>query len=108
LPEPRCADVAEFKLAEYSKKVFGMFGGKEEDIKLRVDNKIIGGVIDRFGKDIIMVPDGDAHFTIRVRVALSPIFYGWLFQFGDLCKVVEPQSLKDELKQRAEAFLDNL
>ena len=105
LTEPRSAAVAEFKLAEYSKKVFGMFGGDEADVKLRVNNKIIGGVIDRFGKDIIMIPDGDTFFTIRVRVALSPIFYGWLFQFGDLCEVLEPNSLKDDLKQRAKAFL---
>jgi predicted DNA-binding transcriptional regulator YafY len=43
-----------------------------------------------------------------VRIALSPIFYGWLFQFGDLCEVMEPQSLKDELVERAEAFLTQL
>jgi len=108
LSEPRSSAASEFKLAGYSKKVFGMFGGAEEDIKLRVNKKITGGVIDRFGKDIIMVPDGKSHFTIRVRVALSPIFYGWLFQFGDLCEVVEPQSLKDDLKLRAEAFLEKL
>jgi predicted DNA-binding transcriptional regulator YafY len=55
-----------------------------------------------------MIPDGDDHFLIRVRVALSPIFYGWLFQFGDLCEVMEPQSLKDELIERAEGFLKQL
>ncbi|MDR2569424.1 MAG: WYL domain-containing protein [Oscillospiraceae bacterium] len=103
--EPRHASASGFKLAEYSKKVFGMFGGEEAEVKLRVNNKLIGGVIDRFGKDVIMIPDGDSHFTIRVCVALSPIFYGWLFQFGDLCQVLEPQSLKAELKQRAEDFL---
>ena len=108
LIEPRCAEAAEFKLAEYSKKIFGMFGGEETDVKLRVNNKIIGGVIDRFGKDVIMIPDGDQHFTVRVRVALSPIFYGWLFQFGDLCDVTEPQSLKDDLKRRAKEFLAQL
>ena len=77
-------------------------------IRLHGNNKIIGGVIDRFGRDIIMVPNGDMHFTIRVRVALSPIFYGWLFQFGDLCEVLEPQSLRDDLIQRAEDFLIRL
>jgi len=108
LPDQRHPSAKEFKLAEYSKKVFGMFGGEEADVKLRVNNKLIGGVIDRFGKDVIMVPDGDDHFTIRVRVALSPIFYGWLFQFGDLCEVIEPQSLKKELKKRAKEFLARL
>jgi len=55
-----------------------------------------------------MIPDGKNHFTIRVRVALSPIFHGWLFQFGDLCEVREPQSLKTELKQKAKEFLSQL
>jgi len=108
LSESRCSDAAGFKLAEYSKKVFGMFGGEETDVKLRVDNKIAGSVIDRFGKDTILIPDGDRHFTIRVRIAMSPIFYGWLFQFGDLCEVVEPRSLKDELKKHAVEFLAQL
>jgi len=108
LVEPRCTDAADFKLAEYSKKIFGMFGGEETDVKLRVNNKVVGGVIDRFGKDIIMIPDGENHFTVRVRVALSPIFSGWLFQFGDLCEVLEPQSLKDDLIKRAKDFLDKL
>jgi len=108
LTQQRCADVKEFKLAEYSKKIFGMFSGEEIDVKLRVNNKLIGGVIDRFGKEIIMIPDGDTHFTIIVRIALSPIFYGWVFQFGDLCEVLSPESLKDDLKQQAESFLKKL
>ena len=108
LPERRDAAAKEFKLAEYSKKVFGMFSGEEADVKLRVNNKLISGVIDRFGKEVIMIPDGENHFIIRVRVVLSPIFYGWLFQFGDLCEVLEPQSLKSELIQRAEDFLKQL
>ena len=108
LTERRHTSAKEFKLAEYSKKVFGMFSGEEANVKLRVNNKLISGVIDRFGKDVIMIPDGDDHFTIRVHVVLSPIFYGWLFQFGDLCEVIEPQSLKEELKNRAREFLTQL
>jgi len=108
LPESRCSEAAGFKLAEYSKKIFGMFGGSEADVKLRIKNKIASSVIDRFGKDVIMISDGDEHFTIRVRVALSPIFYGWLFQFGDLCEVIEPLHLKDELKKHAKEFLAQL
>jgi len=101
LDEQRGADAARFKLADYSKKVFGMFGGEEADVKLRVNNQIIGAVVDRFGKDAMMIPDGDQHFTVTVRVVLSPVFYGWLFQFGELCDVLSPQSLKDELKRRS-------
>jgi len=105
LSEPRHAEAASFKLADYSRKVFGMFGGEEADVRLRVDNQIVGAVIDRFGKDAILVPDGEQHFTVSVRVALSPVFYGWLFQFGALIEVASPQSLKDELRRRAEEMI---
>ena len=108
LDENRNNSTDSFDLADYSKKVFGMFGGEETNVKLRMHNALANTAIDRFGKDITMIADGDQHFTISVRVALSPVFYGWLFQFGELCEVVSPQSLKDELKMRAEKFLSQL
>jgi len=97
--------VKSFNLADYSKKVFGMFGGEETEVKLRIHNKLIGVVIDRFGKDVMMIADDDDYFTVKVNVALSPVFYGWLFQFGKRCQVVAPQGLKAELKKWTEEFL---
>jgi len=108
LDEKRDPAAGGFNLAEYSKKVFGMFGGEEVGVRLRLHEQLVGAVIDRFGKDTIMAADGDRHFTINVRVALSPVFCGWIFQFGELCEVLSPQSLKDELKLRAKAFLKQL
>ena len=104
LDEDRSGAVAGFNLADYSKKVFGMFGGEEADVKLRMHVSLAGAAIDQFGKDIIMVADGEQHFSVTVRVALSPVFYGWLFQFGELCEVLSPQALIDELRGRAEKF----
>ena len=108
LKENRDAGTSRFNLAKYSKKMFGMFAGEDVEVKLRVSNQLIGAVIDRFGKDITMNADGEKHFTVSACIALSPVFYGWLFQFGELCEVVSPQSLKDELKCRAENFIKNL
>jgi len=86
MSENRSAAVNKFDLAEYSKKVFGMFSGEETTVKLRVHNQLVGTLIDRFGKDITMIADGNQHFTASVRVARSPVFYGWLFQFGDYAR----------------------
>ena len=108
LAEPRSPDMGELDLAEYSKKVFGMFSGEEVKVKLRVSNQLVGAMIDRFGSDVIMTEDGDEHFIVTVNVALSPVFFGWLFQFGELCQVESPQRLKDELKRRAMKFYVNL
>jgi len=108
LEESRSDGAGPLNLAVYSKKVFGMFGGKETDVKLRVHNKLVDAVVDRFGKDVIMVADGEQHFTVSLRVVLSPVFYGWLFQFGELCEALSPQCLKDDLKRRAEELLSRL
>ena len=108
LGEPRSEEVNKFNSADYSKKIFGMFGGEEANVNLRFDNSLAGVVVDRFGKGITMLADGEKHFVVRVNVALSPVFYGWLFQFGELCEVLSPQSLKDELKSHTEKFLSEL
>jgi predicted DNA-binding transcriptional regulator YafY len=108
LSERRNTSAKALNLASYSKKVFGMFGGEESDVRLRVNNQLATAVLDRFGKDVIMLADGEHHFTVSLRVVPSPVFYGWLFQFGELCEVLSPQSLKDDLKRRAEEFLSKL
>ena len=53
-------------LADYAKKSFGMFGGKEQQVKLLVDNSLAGVIIDRFGKDVMIIPADKEHFTVNV------------------------------------------
>lgn len=60
-----------FDIAAYTRKSFGMYGGEEQSVKLEFENRLVGVVIDRFGKDIIIAPAGDNHFTIKVDVAVS-------------------------------------
>ena len=40
-----------FDVAEYTKKVFNMFGGEEVTAKIQFDNSLVNAVVDRFGKD---------------------------------------------------------
>ncbi|MFB0920248.1 MAG: WYL domain-containing protein, partial [Oscillospiraceae bacterium] len=49
-------------LAAYSRTHFGMFTGKDERVELEFSNNLVGAVIDRFGKDISIVPADDGHF----------------------------------------------
>ena len=85
-----------FDLAEYSKKTFNMFSGPEENVTLRVDNSLIGVVLDRFGTDTLIVPGNDGTFTTHVGAFLSPAFFGWLFSFGTKMQVIAPERLKEE------------
>lgn len=85
-------------LAAYSKKVFGMFGGKEVSVKLRFHNSLAGVVIDRFGHDSMLIPDGEDHFLFTTTVADSPMFFGWIAGFGDRVQILFPQKVADDYR----------
>ncbi len=98
---------AKFDLASYSKKTFGMFGGKEQTVKLKVNNDMVGVMIDRFGSDIMIIPDKDKqHFTINVDVAISDQFIGWLAGLGTAVEVVSPQEVRDKVKDSLKKIID--
>lgn len=84
-----------FDMALYSKKTFGMYGGKEETVTLRCSNKIVGVIIDRFGMDIPFTNVTDTHFEIRIKVHNSPLFFTWLMTFGADITVLSPQHVID-------------
>lgn len=96
---------AKFDPAEYAKRVFHMFGGKEEKIKLWFDNCLIGVVLDRFGKDITIRPDGNDGFIINVDAQISPMLLAWIFGFGDKVKILEPDNLAQKFKEQAAKIL---
>ena len=89
----------------YKSFVFGMFGGREEDVNLRVKNALAGVVIDRFGKDVTLLPDGEGYFRVNVRVAVSPTFLSWVLGFGSDVRILSPSSVVEELKALAESVL---
>ncbi len=90
-----------FNPAEYAKKVFNMFGGEEERVKLQFDNTLIGVVIDRFGKEVSVYPANDKSFIVNVDALISPTLLGWLFSFGEKVKILEPLSLIEKLRRQA-------
>ena len=81
--------------AEYTNRTFGMFGGELEDVSLTFPEKLIGVVIDRFGKDISVRPDGDM-LRARVKVVVSPPFLGWLATVGKDVQIVSPVHVKEQ------------
>lgn len=91
---------ADFDLASYDNKTFGMYGGQEERVKLKVHNDLVGVILDRFGMDINIIPvKGEDAFTVNVDVAISKQFIGWLVGLVDEVEVMSPDSLREEVKK---------
>ncbi|MBR5798585.1 MAG: WYL domain-containing protein [Lachnospiraceae bacterium] len=90
-----------FDVAVYARKSFSMFGGEEQYVKLLCDNSLAGVIIDRFGKDAMIVPVDEEHFNANVNVAVSAPFFGWVFALGDKIKIVSPESVREQMKENA-------
>ena len=87
-----------FDIAAYANKTFGMYGGKEEIVTLEFENRFIGVVLDRFGKEISVRPRDAQHFSVRVQVALSGQFFGWLTGLGAGAKITAPTAVVEEYR----------
>ena len=72
-----------------------MYSGESATVKLRFHNSLVNVVLDRFGRETMLIPDGEEHFVFTVNVAVSPMFLSWIIGFGAKAKILYPQSVID-------------
>lgn len=97
---------AKMDLALYARKTFGMFVGEDKKVTLRFENSLVGPVIDRFGKEIMIIPDGDEHFKFSADVAVSPQFFAWICGFGTQAEIVGPAEVVSEYAKHIRSIAD--
>ena len=105
-PPSEIALEAPFNPAEYSRKVFGMYGGREELVTLEFAERLAGVMIDRFGADVNLYK-ADSACRATVRVMISPTFFSWVFSFGKDMRIVSPVSVKEEYERMLAAVYEN-
>ncbi len=88
----------EFDAAKYTKSLFGMYGGNLKRVALEARNEMAGVLIDRFGKDIVIIPQDEQHFTAYVDVIASRHFLGWIISLGDGVRIVGPEDVVEMMK----------
>ena len=94
-----CPELTGKALHEHANRLFQMFAGDSVNVKMRFHKTLANVVIDRFGRDTILVPEGSEYFNFTVNVAVSPMFLSWVIGFGDKAKILYPQSVIDECRQ---------
>ena len=95
IPRVPCPELTGKNLNDHANRLFQMYSGEQTDVKLRFHKSLVNVVIDRFGRDILLIPDGEEHFVFTVRVAVSPMFLSWVIGFGRKAKILHPQSVVD-------------
>ncbi len=93
----KCFD--EFDMAVYARKMFGMFGGEEQMVKIECENSLAGVMIDRFGKDVPFFKKEEGRFMIIVKVAVSRQFLSWVMALGEGAKITGPEPVVEQMRQ---------
>ncbi len=95
-------------MAAFSRKTFGMFGGEEQPVTLRCARWMTGVILDRFGQNTALLPEGEGHFTVRVPIAVSEPFFAWASGFGTDLTIVSPPAVREQytvyLKELLQAY----
>lgn len=109
LGEPACRNerVAAYGASEVQSYAFGMYNGEDVSVTLLVDDEAMDAVIDRFGRDVSAVSTGDGAAHVHVSVCKSPVFFGWLAQFGTRVQVEKPASLAREYRAYLTAIVES-
>lgn len=95
-----------FDVADYTRKLFGMFGGNTQEIKLRCSNQILEQVTDRFGDKIFITNVTENSFDFTVKAAVSDALVTWITNYSDKIEVLKPDQLKEKIVDRVEKILN--
>ena len=94
-----CPELTGKALHDHANRLFQMYSGDALDVKMRFHRSLLNVVIDRFGKDTMLIPDGEDYFNFTVKVAISPMFLSWVIGFGAKAKILYPQSVVDACRE---------
>ena len=101
-PQPEARDgEKEFKASQITSreyKVFQMYHGEPMKVRVRFSNHLADAVIDQFGKELILVPEGEKHFVATLPVEISPPFFAWIATFGRGAKILSPAAAVDKMR----------
>lgn len=92
-PRTPCPELTGKALTEHANRLFQMYAGEQTAVKLRFHRSLINAVIDRFGREVMLIPDGEEHFVFTAEVAVSPMFLSWVIGFGQKAKILYPESV---------------
>lgn len=107
IPRDDPATMKDFNPANYTKQLFGMYGGESCRVTLEGKNHMANVLIDRFGTDISIYKKDADHFCAHVEVAISPQFFGWVASLEGALKITAPEEVVDRMKNLAKKLNEN-
>ena len=86
-----------FNLPKHMAEHTYMFSGDSAYVKMSVEKFLMSDLVDWFGKDFQIIKEEETTLKIRVYTNEKAIRF-WALQYGPYVEVLEPQSLRKQLK----------
>jgi len=105
LPDEAVAIPDDFHLSEYINTSFRMYNSEHQEVELICDNSVMDAIIDRFGDDVQTFANDMTSFRAVVNIAVSHVFFSWVFGFGGRVKIKSPEGVRNQYADMiAEAY----
>ena len=102
-----CPELTGKAFTAHANQLFQMYSGDQITVKMRFHRSMANAVIDKFGRNTMLIPDGEDHFTFTVSVAVSPMFLSWVIGFGPKAKILYPDSVIQQCVAMCREALEN-
>ena len=106
--EVRVPQPDDFRIQDYTEKVFWMYDGPEEQVTLRCRLHMMDNIVDYFGIDVVPENINEKTFDVTVSVAVSNPFFAWVAGFTGDMTIAGPPDVKDEYKAMLQRGLDDI
>jgi predicted DNA-binding transcriptional regulator YafY len=96
----------DFSFEEFMKPSFGVFQGEPMRVRIRFDPEVAGYVREKIWHESQEIhPQEDGSVIFEAEVAGADEIRFWIMNWGSRAVVLEPESLRDEIRLEAETLL---
>ncbi len=94
--EPIKSDI-DVDLAKYPVSAFDMYGGRVENVYMKLkEEKLVQVIMDKFGRDIKFTKVDSGGFEFHTDVQISDRFFAWIVSFKGGIEILAPSNVLDE------------
>lgn len=102
----RSAAIANYEYEDFAYQSFGMFHGDPACVTLHVEAPLMDVIVDRFGRDVEIAQSAEDYADIRVKVRVSPQFFGWVAGLNGGVTIKTPNKIAVEYKEWLKSLIE--
>ena len=87
-----------FDISKHMSEHVYMFADNVSKVKFKVKKSIMGEVVDWFGLDFVVRSETENEAVIQVKSSEQAMVF-WAMQYGEYVEVLEPENIRDRIKE---------